>query len=131
MIFFYHLILFTDFIGNSQTKYDLGYSFLGFVCFQIFVNVAFIAYELFKEQAFEYHKKQKKLMKDKQLKEQMEKKIISTVDIKLVEIKNIEKVKVLKSNLIDFKENTSKKINIKKVKKVNKKVHNNEQKTKN
>jgi hypothetical protein len=40
----YHLYLFTDFVDDANTRYQIGYSLITFTCFNVLVNLSLLIY---------------------------------------------------------------------------------------
>ena len=39
LLVLYTLMLFTDFVGSADTRYDIGYAYLGIICLYAVVNI--------------------------------------------------------------------------------------------
>lgn len=44
MLCVYHCFLLTDFVDDPETRYQIGFSFIAFVCFNLAVNLLWLAY---------------------------------------------------------------------------------------
>lgn len=56
MICVYHLYVFTDFVDNPVTRYQVGYSLIGTACFNVLVNVSVLVYVTYITMAFKLKK---------------------------------------------------------------------------